>query len=79
MLVLTRKSDQSILIGDDIEIKVIQIKGNGKHPTVRLGVIAPTDRKVLRKEAVEEIIQENRRAADSTSRINPKDDINGII
>lgn len=46
MLVLSRKQDESLLIGDDIEIIVIRIQGN----RVNLGVRAPRDVKVLRSE-----------------------------
>ena len=46
MLVLTRKQEQQIMIGDDIVITVLKIKGGG----VRLGVEAPKDVTVLRGE-----------------------------
>jgi carbon storage regulator CsrA len=46
MLVLSRKLDQDIVIGDNIRIRVLKIKGN----TIRLGVEAPRDIKVMRGE-----------------------------
>ncbi len=46
MLVLSRKLDQDILIGDNIRIRVLKVKGN----TIRLGVEAPRDVKVVRGE-----------------------------
>ena len=46
MLVLTRKLDQSIKIGDDIEITVVEVRGD----QVRLGVAAPRDVTVHRRE-----------------------------
>jgi len=46
MLVLSRKLDQDIIIGDNIRIRILKIKGN----TIRLGVEAPRDVKVLRGE-----------------------------
>ncbi len=46
MLVLTRKLDESIQIGDDIKITVLRIKGN----TIRLGIEAPRDVRVVRSE-----------------------------
>lgn len=46
MLVLSRKVDDTIIIGDNIKIQVIKIKGN----TVRLGIEAPSDVKILRGE-----------------------------
>jgi carbon storage regulator len=54
MLVLTRKSNQSIMIGDDIEISVLAIMGE----KVRIGIQAPRDIPVFRKEVYLEIQQE---------------------
>ncbi len=51
MLVLTRKSNQSIMIGDDIEITVLSIMGE----KVRIGIQAPRDIPVFRKEVYLEI------------------------
>ncbi len=64
MLVLTRKADQSIMIGDDIEIVVSSIDGN----TVRIGIKAPRDLKILRKETFEEVRLENLRAIQAASK-----------
>lgn len=46
MLVLTRKTNQSIMIGDDIEISVLAVTGD----KVRIGISAPRDVPVYRKE-----------------------------
>jgi len=54
MLVLTRKSNQSIMIGDDIEVTVLAIMGE----KVRVGIQAPRDIPVFRKEVYLEIKQE---------------------
>jgi carbon storage regulator len=54
MLVLTRKSNQSIMIGDDIEISVLAIMGE----KVRIGIQAPRDIPVFRKEVYLEIQDE---------------------
>ncbi|HEY8583371.1 MAG TPA: carbon storage regulator CsrA [Capillimicrobium sp.] len=54
MLVLTRKSNQSIMIGDDIEISVLSIMGE----KVRIGIQAPRDIPVFRKEVYLEIQEE---------------------
>ena len=54
MLVLTRKSNQSIMIGDDIEVSVLSIMGE----KVRIGIQAPRDIPVFRKEVYLEIQEE---------------------
>jgi len=59
MLVLSRQRDQTIMIGDDIEITVVDIRGD----KVRLGINAPQDIPVHRKEVYEAIKRENRAAA----------------
>jgi carbon storage regulator len=51
MLVLTRKSNQSIMIGDEIEVSVLAISGE----KVRLGIEAPKSVPVFRKEVYVEI------------------------
>jgi carbon storage regulator len=51
MLVLTRKSNQSIMIGDDIELSVLAVMGE----KVRIGIAAPRDVPVFRKEVYLEI------------------------
>ncbi len=58
MLVLTRKSNQSIMIGDDIEVSVLSIMGE----KVRVGIQAPRDIPVFRKEVYLEIQQERAQA-----------------
>ena len=59
MLILTRKKDESIVIGDNIEIKVVSIE-DGK---VKLGINAPKNIDIHRKEIYEEIQKENKAAA----------------
>jgi carbon storage regulator len=54
MLVLTRKSNQSIMIGDEIEVSVLSIMGE----KVRIGIEAPRSVPVFRKEVYVEIQQE---------------------
>ena len=59
MLVLSRQKDQTIMIGDLIEITVVDIRGD----KVRLGIAAPLSIPVHRKEVYEAIQNENRAAA----------------
>ena len=59
MLILTRKSGETIRIGDDISISVIEIRGN----QVRLGITAPRDVTVHRQEVYEQIQEQNLQAA----------------
>lgn len=59
MLVLTRRTDESIMIGDDIEVKLLGIK---EHQ-VKIGVVAPKHVAVHRKEVYLAIQEENREAA----------------
>ena len=61
MLVLARRLNESIMIGDDIEVVVIDIKGD----QVKLGIRAPKRVTVHRKEIYEEIRKENIAAMDS--------------
>ena len=59
MLVLTRKHNESIMIGDSVEITVVEVKGD----QVKLGISAPRDIKVHRKEVYIAIQKENVDAA----------------
>lgn len=59
MLVLSRQKDETIMIGDDVEITVVDIRGD----KVRLGISAPPHIPVHRKEVYEAIQRENRAAA----------------
>ena len=59
MLVLTRRVDESIIIGDDIRIVVVDVRGE----QVKLGIEAPRHIPVHREEVYREIQEENRRAA----------------
>jgi len=63
MLVLTRKKGQSVMIGHDIEVSLIDIQGD----QVRLGIRAPKSIAVHRKEIYEEIIRENQLATMSSA------------
>jgi carbon storage regulator len=61
MLVLTRRRTESIMIGDDIEVSVLSVAGE----KVRLGIDAPRDIPVFRKEVYLEIQQEKLEAGSS--------------
>lgn len=59
MLVLTRKVDECINIGDDIEIRVIEVKGGN----VRLGIVAPSRIPIYRQEIYDKIQEQNVQAS----------------
>ncbi len=59
MLILSRKTDQQIRIGEDITITIIEIRGD----QVKIGVEAPRDVKVFRQEVFSAIQKENKAAA----------------
>jgi len=58
MLIITRKKGESLMIGDDIEIIVSKIDDG----SVKIGIKAPRDIQILRKELYEEVEQENKEA-----------------
>lgn len=62
MLILTRKTNERIVIGNDIEVSVVEIRGD----QVKLGIVAPRDVKVHRREVFDAIQEENRAAAEGT-------------
>ncbi|MEK5071473.1 carbon storage regulator CsrA [Sporosarcina sp. FSL K6-1508] len=64
MLVLSRKTNETIQIGDDIELRILEVKGD----TVRIGIEAPKSVDILRGELVLSISQSNAEATivDST-------------
>lgn len=64
MLVLSRKVGETIVVGKDIEVSILEIQGG----EVRLGFNAPRDVVILRKEILEEVEVQNRQAA---SKLNP--------
>jgi len=78
MLVLSRQRDETIMIGDDVEITIVDIRGD----KVRLGITAPRNIQVHRKEVYEAIKRENRQAAqirpsDVADVIQPRNDTQG--
>lgn len=61
MLVVTRRKGESIVVGDGIEIEVVGIGRNG----VRIGITAPRDVPVHRREVYDQVVAANRGAATS--------------
>ena len=55
MLVLSRKAEESMYIGDDIKITVLDIRGG----QVRIGITAPQEEKIHREEVYDRIIKED--------------------
>ncbi|EJF7711337.1 carbon storage regulator CsrA [Providencia rettgeri] len=61
MLILTRRVSEEIMIGDDIKIKILGVKGN----QVRIGVEAPKDVAVHREEIYQRVLAERNNASAS--------------
>ena len=61
MLALTRKKGESLVINNDIEITILEIRGD----QIKLGVSAPKEVPIYRKEVYKQIQQENRKSADA--------------
>jgi carbon storage regulator len=59
MLVLTRRPGQSVYIGDDVKVTLVEIKGN----QVRIGIDAPAAVRIFREEIYLQILEENKSAA----------------
>ena len=71
MLVLSRQRDESIMIGDDVEITIVDVRGD----KVRLGITAPKQIPVHRREIYDAIQREKaQKAAGETSAADPKDE-----
>lgn len=71
MLVLTRKRNESIIIGDDIKITIVEVKGD----QVKLGITAPKNITVHREEIYLEIQKENQLAVKAMTNV---DELNSI-
>ncbi len=65
MLILTRKLGETIAIGDDIKLVILDIKGR----QVRIGIQAPSQTKVYREELYQVIMEQNRQAASHSKEI----------
>jgi carbon storage regulator len=73
MLVLTRKTNQSIMIGDEVEITILSVAGD----KVRIGIDAPRDIAVFRKE-VYVAIDQGAAPEDESATTNVADDLDGL-
>ena len=69
MLALSRKKDEAVIINDDIEITIIEIKGN----QVKIGISAPKSVPIYRKEVYMQIQNANKEAAQSVDIKNIKE------
>ncbi|ODN31267.1 carbon storage regulator CsrA [Fervidobacterium thailandense] len=56
MLVLSRKVGESIIIGDNVEIKILKVEGS----SVKLGIVAPADVKIYREEVYKKVAEQNK-------------------
>ena len=62
MLILTRKPGESIYIGDDIKVTIVEIKGH----QIRVGIDAPSELRIYREEIYLQILEENKQAAETS-------------
>jgi carbon storage regulator len=61
MLILTRKPGESLYIGDNLKVTIVEIKGN----QIRVGIDAPPELRIYREEIYLQILEENRKAAEA--------------
>lgn len=69
MLALTRKKDEAIMIGDNIEVKVLEVSGD----KVKLGISAPKEVSIYREEVYFQVLESNKKAIEA-----PGDSLNDI-
>lgn len=62
MLVLTRKANEGVVIGENIKVKVLSVDGE----KVRLGIEAPVSMRIFREELIRETGEENKNAVNSS-------------
>lgn len=58
MLVISRRREESLFIGDDIEIKIVKIEEN----SVKIAIDAPKEMKILRKELIQDVKSQNKKS-----------------
>ncbi len=74
MLVLTRKLNQTIVIQDNIFVKIVEIADG----SVKIGIDAPKEILIYREEVFDEIQKENKRAAELPQNLNLSDLVKGV-
>lgn len=62
MLVLTRKANEGVVIGENIKVKVLSVDGE----KIRLGIEAPVSMRIFREELISQTGEENKNAVNST-------------
>lgn len=62
MLILTRKPGESLYIGDNVKITIVEIKGH----QIRVGIDAPAELRIYREEIYLQILEENKKAAEAS-------------
>lgn len=72
MLVLRRKVGETIMIGDNIHVQILEIDGD----QIKIGLIAPKDVQILRQELYEGIVAENMAAKDQPSHLQQEEILN---
>lgn len=65
MLVISRKKDEAVLIGESIEVKIVGVDGNN----VKLAISAPNNISILRKENIRKVKSENIKATNKNIKI----------
>lgn len=73
MLILTRKPGESLYIGDNVKVTIVEIKGN----QIRVGIDAPSELRIYREEIYLQILDENRSAADVNAPAGALDQLSG--
>lgn len=65
MLILNRKEGESIIIGDNVEVLILEIQ----EGRIKIGIEAPKDVNILRKEVYDSVVEENKNAVSNNEDI----------
>ena len=74
MLILTRKPGESLYIGDTVKVTIVEIKGN----QIRVGIDAPSELRIYREEIYLQILEENKKAAETVPTGGELDQLSGV-